>query len=184
MSRHSPRTLLTAVALLAAGACTTQTVADSASGSAMSGATDSTMIVEVKAFMDGYAKDLLAGNRVGIGERYDRQGAWMVGNGLAAKQSYDSITARYAGPSWQPPASFTWKDLAYEPQGVNAVLVVGRFAWGMAAGSEPLVASYSALLQRQDGQWRIHLEDESADPIVMAKLLASMDTTAAKPKQK
>lgn len=183
LSRASTTALLASLAVLLTGACTTQTVADANTAGAASGASDSSVVAEAKAFMESYAKDLVAGNRAAISARYDRRGAWLVGHGRAAKTSYDSIAAQYAGTGWQPPATFAWKDLAYEPQGPNAVLVVGRFEGGFVPGATPLVMSYSALLQRQDGVWRIHLEDESGDPVVMAKLMASMDTTAGAAKQ-
>jgi hypothetical protein len=183
VSRLSVRSAGLALAVLVAGACTTQTVADANTATTATGVSDSAMVVEAVAFMESYARDLVAGNRTGIAERYDRRGAWLVGHGKAKKESYDSIAAQYAGASWQPPATFVWKDLAYEPQGPNAIMVVGRFEWGGAPGAPPMVMSYSGLLQRQDGQWRIHLEDESADPLVLAKLMATMDTTGAKARQ-
>lgn len=180
--RFPTRAAGVAIAALLAGACTTQTVADANTASAATGVSDTAMVAEAVAFMEAYGKDLVAGNRVGIAERYDRQGAWLVGHGKAKKEPYDSIVAQYAAASWQPPSTFAWKDLVYEPQGPNAVLVVGRFEGAFVPGAPPLLFSYSALLQRQDGQWRIHLEDESGDPLVMAKLMSGMDTTAGKPK--
>ncbi|WP_411279683.1 DUF4440 domain-containing protein [Gemmatimonas sp.] len=189
MSHKFARTLRAMkVAILLTGAalasdCTTGATADG-HPAATTPASDSVMIVEAKAFMNGYAEELRAGDRAAMAKRYDRQGAWMVGNGRALKTSYDSIVAFYAGPAWQPPATFQWKDLAYEPQGANAILVVGEFAWAFAPGTAPIIMSYSALLQHQDGQWRLHLEDESGDPMVMAKVMASMDTITAKAKQK
>jgi hypothetical protein len=181
--RIPTRAVGVAIAALLAGACTTQTVADANTASAATGVSDTAMVAEAVAFMESYAGDLLAGNRTGIAERYDRQGAWLVGHGQANKKPYDSIAAQYAAASWQPPSAFAWKDLAYEPQGPNAIVVVGKFEWGAAPGAPPLVMSYSGLLQRQDGQWRIHLEDESADPLVLAKLMATMDTSSAKARQ-
>ena len=36
---------------------------------------------EARAFMDAYARDLLAGNRQAIAARYDRTGSYLLGNG-------------------------------------------------------------------------------------------------------
>lgn len=120
------------------------------------------LTAEATAFMAAYADELRAGDRAAIAARYDRRGAWRVGDGTAVLDSWERISAIYAGTQWQPPAAFEWRDLAYEPAGPDSVVVVGRFAWTPAAGQAPLVFSYTALLVRQDGALRIRLEDESA----------------------
>lgn len=112
-------------------------------------------------FMSQYADDLRAGNRVAIAARYDRRGAWRVGDGVAQLDTWDRIAALYASDQWQPPAAFEWRDLAYELAGPESVVVVGRFAWTPAPGQAPLVFSYTALLVMQEGALRIRLEDES-----------------------
>ena len=117
---------------------------------------------EAAAFMASYAEDLRTGNRPAIAGRYDRSGAWRVGDGVAELENWDRIAAVYASERWQPPAAFEWQGLAYEPAGPDAVVVVGRFAWTPAVGQPPLVFSYTALLVRQDGALRIRLENESA----------------------
>ena len=42
---------------------------------------EATVRAEAEAFMAGYARDLLAGDRAAIAARYDRRGAWRVGGG-------------------------------------------------------------------------------------------------------
>jgi hypothetical protein len=106
----------------------------------------------------------LAGNRAAIGARYDRTGAYLLGNGAKRFQPHDSLVARYQSARWNAPASFEWVDLSFEPIGSDAVAVAGRFLWGTANAPHPLEASYSALLRRQDGVLRIRLEDESVNP--------------------
>ena len=64
---------------------------------------------------------------------------------------------------WRPPASFDWQDLSYEAVGPDAVVVTGRFLWGVSATTR-LPFSYTALLLRRDGRLRIRLEDESGRP--------------------
>jgi hypothetical protein len=117
---------------------------------------------EARAFMEAYAQDLRAGNREGIADRYDRRGAYTLGNGGKRLEAYDSIAAGYRS-GWQPPHSFEWRDLSYEAVGPDAVVVTGRFLWGTGSG-EPMRFSYSSLLVRQDGRLRIRMEDESMDP--------------------
>ena len=36
------------------------------------------IVAEARSFMEGYARDLLGGDRPAIAARYDRDGAWMV----------------------------------------------------------------------------------------------------------
>jgi hypothetical protein len=112
--------------------------------------------------MSQYADDLRAGDRARIAARYDRRGAWRVGDGIAQLDTWDSISAVYASERWQPPAAFEWQDLAYELAGPDSVVVIGRFAWTPAVGRPPMVFSYTALLVMQEGALRIRLENESA----------------------
>jgi hypothetical protein len=114
--------------------------------------------------MDTYARDLLAGNRAAIAARYDRTGAYFLGNGRKEFSPYDSVVAQYRGAGWSPPVSFAWHDLSFEPAGPDAVVVAGQFDWTAAAGAQPVTLSYTALLHRQEGVLRIRLEDESIDP--------------------
>ena len=131
------------------------------------------VVEEARTFMEGYARDLLAGDRAAIGARYDRSGAYFLGNGRKEFTPYDSIVAQYAAASWTPPASFAWRDLSFEPAGPDAVVVAGQFVWGAAAGSPSLTMSYTALLHRQDGALRIRVEDESFDPTTLPPRPAS-----------
>jgi hypothetical protein len=117
---------------------------------------------EARAFMESYAQDLRAGAREAIVARYDPRGSYRVGNGQKVFEPLDSIRAVYMGP-WQAPAAFEWRDLSYEVLSKDAVMVVGRFEWTDAQG-RMLPISYTGLLLRQDGQWRIRLEDESVSP--------------------
>jgi ketosteroid isomerase-like protein len=123
------------------------------------------LLDEARAFMDSYARDLRAGDRTAVAARYDRAGAFQVGMGRKALQSHAEITAQYAAGTWQPPTSFAWQDLSYEALGPDAVLVVGRFEWGLRTQQPPIRFSYTGILRRRrDGALRIRLEDESADP--------------------
>ena len=122
------------------------------------------LIEEARTFMDAYARDLLAGNRAAIVARYDRDGVYFLGNGHKEFAPYDSVSAKYNGANWSPPASFAWRDLSFEPAGPDAIVVAGQFTWGAASAPAPVTLSYTALLRRQDDSLRIRLEDESIDP--------------------
>lgn len=136
---------------------------------------DEDVEAEARAFMDAYARDLQAGAREAIVARYDRRGSYLVGNGRKDLLSVDSLRSIYTGPNWQPPAIFAWRDLSYEVLGDDAVMVVGRFEWTDAQG-RMLPVSYTGLLLRQDGQWRIRLEDESVSPAAVRDQLCGTDT--------
>ena len=147
----SYRTIVALLAFLASVAPT--------AGRAQSG-----IVEEARTFMDAYARDLLAGNREAIVARYDRRGGYLLGNGSKTFMPLDSIRAVYTG-RWQPPRSFEWRDLSFEPAGPDAVVVTGLFVWGGGRpGAPPATFSYTGLLVRRDGALRIRIEDESSDP--------------------
>jgi hypothetical protein len=127
---------------------------------------------EAREFMAGYARDLRAGNRVAIAERYDPRGAYMAGGGEQRLASADSIRATYQSASWTAPARFEWRDLSYEAIGPEAVLVSGRFEW-RTSGGQALPASYTALLVRRDGRLRIRAEHEDVAPSALRARLCA-----------
>ena len=127
--------------------------------------------VDAREFMSGYAEDLRHGRRQAIVERYDRRGAYRVGEGEKNLESWELVRAAYM-TQWTPPASFAWRDLSFEPVGNDAVMVIGLFDWGLADGRR-LTFSYTGLLVRQDGELRIRLEDESMSPRALAAFNSS-----------
>ena len=126
---------------------------------------------DAREFMSSYADDLRHGRRQSIVDRYDRRGAYRVGEGEKNLESWELIRAAYM-TQWTPPATFAWRDLSYETVAENAVIVVGLFDWGLADGRR-LAFSYTGLLVKQDGELRIRLEDESMSPRMLAALNAS-----------
>ncbi len=157
--RSSARRAVALVLFAASAACAPPAPVSAPSGAGVE--------AEARAFMEAYARDLLAGDRAAIAARYDRRGAYFMGNGQKEFEPYASIVMRYQGPNWNPPASFQWRDLSFEPAGPDAVIVAGRFDWGRA-GRAPMTLSYTGFLHRQDGVLRIRLEDESVDPRAVA----------------
>ena len=126
--------------------------------------------IDAREFMAGYADDLRHGRRQQIVDRYDRRGAYRVGEGEKSLESWDLIRAAYM-TQWTPPARFSWRELSYEVVSESAVIVVGLFEWGLADGRS-LTFSYTGLLVRSEGELRIRLEDESMSP----KALAAMNS--------
>ena len=120
------------------------------------------IVVESRAFMESYARDLLAGDRPAIAGRYDRSGAWMASAGQARLISHDVIARRYA-EDWSPPSAFEWRDLVFIPSSEDAITVIGRFVWTSADGTPDLI-SYHGQFVREDGGLRILVEDETPVP--------------------
>ena len=116
----------------------------------------------VREFFDSYAEDLRGHKREAIADRYDRRGVYMVGNGSKSLVPYDKVKERYL-TKWSGPRSFNWKDLSVEVVSKDSVIVTGLFEWETAAGAT-LNYSYTGLLIKRDGKWRIRLEDESTAP--------------------
>jgi len=126
-------------------------------------ATESPLVAEARAFMDGYGEDLRTGDREAIAARYDRRGAYIMFDGERDFAPWDALAAQYR-TAWEPPAAFEWQGMIYEPAGPDAVVVNGHFLWTMQPGEDPIRFRYTGLLIREDGELRIRLEDESAIP--------------------
>ncbi len=122
-------------------------------------AAEAPIVREARAFMEKYAQVLRAGDRAGIAAMHDRRGAYLQGFGGDQHRTYAQIAARYRD-DWEPPRAFAWQTLRFEPLGRDAVAVTGRFVWTPQEG-EPVTASYTAVLVRQDRQLRLRVEHES-----------------------
>jgi hypothetical protein len=116
----------------------------------------------VRAFYDAYAEDLRQHRRAAIAERYDRRGVYFLGNGSKTLESYEAVKTSYL-TKWTGPKSFGWQDLSVEVLSPNAAVVLARFAWQTDKG-ETMTFSYTGVVLRQAGQWRIRVEDESRPP--------------------
>ncbi|HVQ57109.1 MAG TPA: DUF4440 domain-containing protein [Pyrinomonadaceae bacterium] len=118
----------------------------------------------VREFFDSYAEDLRGSKREAIADRYDRRGVYMVGNGSKSLVPFEQVKERYL-TKWSGPKSFSWKDLSVEVISNESVVVTGLFEWQTAAGTT-YNYSYTGLLIKQEGKWRIRLEDESTTPTI------------------
>ena len=88
----------------------------------------------------------------------------MVGNGSKSLVSYEQVKERYL-TKWSGPKSFGWKDLSVEVISNESVVVTGLFEWQTVSGTTHNY-SYTGLLIKQEGKWRIRLEDESTTPTI------------------
>ena len=116
----------------------------------------------VREFFDSYSEDLRGHKREAIADRYDRRGVYMVGNGSKSLVPFEQVKERYL-TKWSGPKSFNWKDLSVEVISKESVVVTGLSEWQTASGTT-FNYSYTGLLIKQEGKWRIRLEDESTAP--------------------
>jgi hypothetical protein len=117
---------------------------------------------EVKEFYNSYGEDLRWHRRDAIANRYDTNGFFQVGNGSKSLDSFES-NKKYYQTKWIGPKSFEWKDISIEVVSTDTAVVVGRFEWE-TDGGETYKFSYTALVKKTAGVWRIRVEDESRQP--------------------
>lgn len=115
---------------------------------------------DVRAFYDSYAEDLHQHRREAIADRYDPRVAYSLGNGAKTLTSLESIRSNYR-TKWTGPKSFAWRDLSIEVLSPDAAVVLGRFNWQRDTG-DTMTFSYTGVLIKHHGAWRIRVEDESA----------------------
>lgn len=116
----------------------------------------------IREFYDAYAEDLRGHKREAIVERYDRRGVYMAGNGRKSFETFETIKGRYL-KDWSGPKSFNWKDLSVEVISSDSAVVSALFEWQVDSGTT-FTYSYTGLLIKREGKWRIRLEDESTAP--------------------
>jgi ketosteroid isomerase-like protein len=114
---------------------------------------------EVRQFYESYADDLRQHRREGIADRYDRRGVYLMGNGQKRLVTFEDVKARYL-TKWKGPRSFEWHDLSFEIVAPDIAVVLGRFEWHTEDG-KTVNFSYTGVLVKRDGRWRIRVEDES-----------------------
>ncbi len=114
---------------------------------------------EARRFMDGYARDLAAGDRAAVAGRYSRQGVVFVNEKGRETVSFADNRRRYL-TAWTPPAAFAWRDLEVRAVARDAAEATGGFDWTRAPAAAPLRFAYRAELRREAGGLKIALEDE------------------------
>ena len=114
---------------------------------------------EIRAFYESYAEDLRGHRAEAIANRYDSRGYFSLGNGSKRFVSFADNKTHYT-TRWNGPKSFEWKDLSFEILSPTSAAIVGLFEWTGASGVKDTF-SYTAVLTKQSGLWRIRVEDES-----------------------
>jgi mannose-6-phosphate isomerase-like protein (cupin superfamily) len=116
----------------------------------------------VKAFFSSYGDDLRQHARESIANRYDTAGYYRMGNGLKSFLSFEDSKKRYL-TNWTGPKSFDWKDISVEVLSPEAAVVTALFNLQGSTG-EKSTYSYTGLLVKKTGGWKIRVEDESFNP--------------------
>ena len=116
----------------------------------------------VQAVLDSIARDLTSNNRAALVARYDKRGAFFLGNWGAELVPFDSLSTQIYGSDWKPPARFAWHDVHIEALGPRTSIVYAQFAWWTAAGDSSLT-SYTGVFVNDGRSWRIRSEHESPD---------------------
>ncbi len=129
---------------------------------------------EVEQFMRAYAEDLLNHDREAIVNRLDPRGMYRLGNGSKIYWDFEALQQNYLN-DWIGPEEFSWQDLSYEVLGPNTVVVAGSFKWKRSTDPAPRTISYTGLLLKQEGEWKIRLEDESTNPFEFVNSMLEMD---------
>jgi hypothetical protein len=130
---------------------------------------------EIREFFDSYAEDLRLHRGEAIAARYDSRGYYRMGNGAKALVSFEDNKKRYLN-NWAGPKSFEWKNLSIEILSPDSAVVTALFDWQIG-NSESRLYSYTGLLTRQSGKWRIRLEDESGAPPVLTTPITGNSTS-------
>lgn len=131
---------------------------------------------EIKDFFDSYAEDLRLHRGEAIAARYDSRGYYRMGNGNKTLVSFEDNRKRFLD-DWTKPKSFEWKELSIEILSPDAAVVTALFDWQIGA-SEPRLYSYTGVLTKRTGKWRIRLEDESGAPPVLTTRVTGNSSVA------
>lgn len=134
---------------------------------------------EVKAFFKTYAEHLVQNHKEAIADLYDPSGCYILGNANKSFLSFEE-NKKYYLTRWTAPKSFEWNDLSIEIISPSAVVATAIFNLERSTG-EKMTYSYTGLLIKQSGKWRIRVEDESFNSIGYSTKTISGDRLAPGP---
>ncbi len=116
----------------------------------------------VQAVLDSIARDLISNNRSALVARYDKRGAFLLGNWGVELVPFDSLSTQIYGSDWKPPAQFGWHNVHIDAVGPRTSIVYAQFVWRTAAG-DSVLTSYTGVFVKDGRNWRIRSEHESPD---------------------
>ncbi len=116
----------------------------------------------VQAVLDSIARDLTSNNRAALVARYDKRGAFFLGNWGAELVPFDSLSTQIYGSGWKPPVRFAWHNVHVEALGPRSSAVYAQFVWWTVSG-DSILTSYTGVFVNDGRNWRIRSEHESPD---------------------
>ncbi|MEY4938315.1 MAG: hypothetical protein RIQ93_50 [Verrucomicrobiota bacterium] len=111
-----------------------------------------------RAFMAGYAEDLLALDREAVIARYHSDGALMITASRNRFVPLPQIAEQYRRPGWKGLGAFAWQGLQFRAVSPDTVFVEGAFTSGPA--TQPKTTTYFAILVKEAGQLKLRSEVE------------------------
>ena len=112
---------------------------------------------------EAYGSALSTPRREEIAGFYHADGALIVFNGEARRQTQAELRTRYER-SWSPPTFFAWDGLRFDSTGPGEVLVTGGFRWQSTGQRDTVPFIYAALLVAEDSSLAIVFEHETIRP--------------------
>lgn len=94
-----------------------------------------------------------------IANLYDTSGCYILGNANKEFLSFEENRKFYL-TKWTTPKYFEWKDISIEIISSEAAVVTALITLEKTTG-EKMSYSYTGLLVKKSGEWRIRVEDES-----------------------
>lgn len=131
---------------------------------------------EIRDFFNSYAEDLRLHRGEAIAARYDSRGYYRMGNGTKMLVSFEDNKKRFVN-KWDGPKSFEWKNLSIEILSADSAVVTALFDWQIG-NSESRLYSYTGVLMKRSGKWRIRLEDESGAPLNLTTPITGNSSSA------
>lgn len=110
-----------------------------------------------------YGRALATPRRSAIAGFYHPDGALIVFNGDAFRQSQAELKGDYEG-QWNAPAFFEWEKLTFDSIAPNQMLVTGGFRWLAAGQRDTARYIYAGMLVPVDSGVRIVFEHETLRP--------------------
>lgn len=114
-------------------------------------------------FYEQYGAALAGGHRERVPGFYHRDGATIVFNGDAQRQSHEEIRRFYAA-TWVAPQFFAWDSLHFDSLSTSQVIVTGGFRWQAQGAPDTTRFIYAALLVAVDSGMALVFEHETLRP--------------------
>jgi ketosteroid isomerase-like protein len=118
------------------------------------------VVSELNIFMENYADILRKREMEKIADLYYDSGIVISGNGFNEFSSFDSIRSHYLKQP-RDPINFKWDEIRIDPLAGDLALITSVFYWNFPDKPDTAKFSYTGLLTKTSGGWKIRHEHES-----------------------